>query len=141
MTYGKIVKCRARTTYQFGAGINGETRVSLKSSCCTGGSVRHLQAPGLSVHARSSSDWEKGSDSGYKNRIYGQVVSELDSIASSICKSHRGDFKRHSYTGPGSFSAQGSRAWIKRENLIEMSIWYTALTGCQLTRLSKLTGF
>lgn len=141
MTHDKIFKSGAGTAYQCCTGIDQGIQGSCKDCKGTGIPIRYLQASSLSVCARGRGEWERGSDSGSKDRLYSQIIPEPDSSASSICKGHWGNFKRDCYTGPRSFSPQGSGAWIKRENPSERFTWNIALTDCQRKRLSKLISF
>lgn len=138
MTHGKIFQFGASTAYQYCTGIDQTTQICGKDGYGVGSSIRYLQAPSISLCTRSRAHWETDPDSGDKDRFYGQAIPGADPGASAICEIHWPDLKRDSHTSSGSFSPQGSWAWLGGGNPLERSIWNTVLTGCQPTRLPKL---
>lgn len=141
MTNGKIFQFRAGTAYQCRAGVDRAARLCREGGSSTGSRVRYVQAPGLSLRTRSRGDGQRGSDSGEKDRFYGQALTEPNPGSSATCEIHRAKLKRHSHTGSGSISLQGSGAWLRRRSPLKRLSWNIALTDCQPTRLPKSTNF
>ena len=141
MTHGEIFHFGAGTAYQCRSGIDQATKVCRSGSESLGSPVRDLQTSGLPVCARSRGRWETGADSGSKDRLYRQATREPDPGNPSIYKVHGTKLKRDCNPGLGSFSKQGSQAWLSGANTSERFIWNTALIDCRAKRLPKPTNF
>jgi len=141
MTNGKVFQFRAGKAYQCRASVDRAPRLCREGGSSTGSPVRYVQAPGLSLYTGSRVDGQRGSDSGEKDRFYGQALTEPNPGNSATCEIHWAKLKRHSHTGSGSISLQGSGAWLRRRSPLRRLSWNMALTGFQPPRLPKSTNF
>ncbi len=140
MTHGKILQHGTRAKDKRCLGSDEAQRVFIPCRGSTGKAIQHLQAPSLSLRARSGVDWEADSGSRKEGSLHSQTLSGVDPSTSSICTFHGEDVKRDRNPGAGSFSARRSEAWLRGENAFERSSWNTALTGCQRKRRRRLIG-
>ena len=134
MTYDKIIKPGARTTYQYCVGFDKERRIFIKGSDGIGKAISHLQTSGLPLYTRSRTDWKADSGTGYKDCLYGEAIQEPDHGTSKLCKEYRAKLKRDSDPSTGSPFAKWSGAWLRGENASEKSSCTTAMTGCHRKR-------
>ena len=137
MTHETMFQLRACPACQCRIGIDQEAKIAGKCGGGTGSPTRYLQAPGLSLCARSGDHRGNGPDPRAKGDLYGQVVQDADPDAPATGKIYGAELKLRRHAGPGSLSPQGAGTWPKGETLIEKSSWNTALTDCQPTNLSR----
>ena len=141
MTHGKILEIGTSSAYQYSFGVDKKGRVLIKYRNGIGETIWNLQAPSIPLCARSGTDRETGSCSGYEDCLYSEVIQEPYPISSKICKDKRAKHKRDNNPSAGSLFAKRSEAWLRRKNAPERSSLNTAMTACHQRRSCKHIGF
>ena len=141
MTYDKNFQTGKSSAYQHCVDVDKNQGLIIKCGIGISETILHLQAPGLPLCARGSTDWRTGSGAGYKDCLYGESFQKSDQNTSKICKGHRSKLERNSDPSARGLSSKWSEAWLREENALEKSSWNTALIGYHRKRSCKFTGF
>ncbi len=139
MTHVKVLPGRACPENQRCVGVDRTPQDSFGSGTGVGNPAWHFQTPGLSLCATSPGGGAAGVHSRGEDGLYRQTLAPLDRKSSPVCKIHRAELERDRDAGFGRVSAEGAKAWLKREIPFESCVWNMPMIVCVRPRLPRPT--